>query len=66
MNHLGKLLQSVMVEDLNQELGAPIHKYLVQDRQLVSNIHKLLGLLENHQLSQQEIDELNETIKEYI
>lgn len=66
MTPLGNILQSVMVEDPNQELRAPIHKYLVQDQHLVNNIHKLLGLLENHQLSQQDIDELNETIKEYI
>lgn len=66
MTPLGKILQSVMVEDPNQELRAPIHRHLVHDRHLVNSIHELLGLLENHQLSQQEIDELNETIKEYI
>lgn len=66
MSPLGKLLQSVMVEDPNQELRDPIPKHLVHDRHLLNSIHELLGLLENQQLSQQDIDDLNKTIKEYI
>lgn len=66
MTPLGHLLQSVMVEDTNQDLRPPVPKNLVEDQHLVNSIHELLDLLDRQLLNQEQVDKLNKSIRNYI